>query len=821
MKKFALLLLASMILSAVPAAAADLDNVSFSGYESLTDTAITDYRQTPDCIVSQKNGTNILCTTTSGVPGKFNVFDLDARKLIESYNLNEEATVWSHAVDSQGRVYLTTYNNCKMYRYTPALSKFEDLGSVAGESAGLAMAVDDQDNVYISTYKRAKLIKFDPKTGVFTDLGVVFPDAQYAKSMSYYKGSLYIGSKAPNTRLKKYDLSSGVFTEIALPDTNFKITSLYSSRVVRDYLISYTESDAGGKWLIYHIPENRWLPPVSGANGLYPSPEINGKCYFPAGGYIQEFDLESETVTQTDIKYNTGFRRGGAVMLKNDSYLPNLTFVHVFFDGTIAYLDPVTGKARGVKDALQSCPAVLRGLGYLEGKLYYSTYMSTIGVEYDVIQKSQNRFSSGQTEGIAVSDGKVYLGVYPGAKIHELDPSKPFDSTNPTLLKALSSDGQDRPFALEIFGDYLVAGTVADYNSVGGALSLYNRRTKQWTVKKNIIPNQSITGLAYRDGKIFLSSGIYGGLGIDPVEQSAKIAVYDIAQQKLTGTSSLKPPQTSQAITFIGDLEMGPDNLLWGVSSGALFALNPGTLELVKSKSYEPMIYGRQWRPFRIFFDNGYLYATIRNILYVVDPDTLEAKKVLPGSSENAPLTELVKGDDGYLYFIEETQQTVIKRIKVDYAMQASLTGSSTDENNKVFLQFANASNIESEIHIWKDGVLKKTGTAALSGDGTAEITALLDEVGDYEVSAVINGTETGKITLSRTAKIERLAEKSDLDSMTAAEKEKWEPYIITQEMETFEPDRIEFPESCLVKLDVKINGSYFTTVKTSWRITP
>ena len=110
MKKFALLLLASMILSAVPAGAADLDNVSFSGYESLTDTAITDYRQTPDCIVSQKNGTNILCTTTSGVPGKFNVFDLDARKLIESYNLNEEATVWSHAVDSQGRVYLTTYN---------------------------------------------------------------------------------------------------------------------------------------------------------------------------------------------------------------------------------------------------------------------------------------------------------------------------------------------------------------------------------------------------------------------------------------------------------------------------------------------------------------------------------------------------------------------------------------------------------------------------------------------------------------------------------------------------------------------------------------
>ena len=208
------------------------------------------------------------------------------------------------------------------------------------------MAVDDQDNVYISTYKRAKLIKFDPKTGVFTDLGVVFPDAQYAKSMSYYKGSLYIGSKAPNTRLKKYDLSSGVFTEIALPDTNFKITSLYSSRVVRDYLISYTESDAGGKWLIYHIPENRWLPPVSGANGLYPSPEINGKCYFPAGGYIQEFDLESETVTQTDIKYNTGFRRGGAVMLKNDSYLPNLTFVHVFFDGTIAYLDRDSGNSR-------------------------------------------------------------------------------------------------------------------------------------------------------------------------------------------------------------------------------------------------------------------------------------------------------------------------------------------------------------------------------------------------------------------------------------------------------------------------------------------
>lgn len=821
MKKIILLLLASIILSAVPSAAADLDKVSFSGYESLADTSITDYRQTPDCIVSWKNGINILCTTTSGVPGKFNVFDLDSRKRIESYDLNEEATVWAHTVDSQGRVYLVTYNNCKMYRYTPALSKFEDLGSVAGESAGLALAVDEEDNVYISTYKRAKLIKFDPKTGRFTDLGIVFPGDQYAKSMSYFKGSLYIGSKAAVTRLKKYDLASGAFTEISLPITDFKITSLYSSRIVRDYLISYAESDKGGKWLIYHIPDNRWLPPVAGANGLYPTPEMNGKCYFPAGGYLQEFDLESEAVTQTDIKYTTGFRRGGTVTLKNDNYLPNLTFVHVFFDGTIAYLDPVLRRTRGVSDALASCPTVLRGLGYLEGNLYYSTYMSTIGVEYDVAQRSQNRFSSGQTEGIAIGDGKVYLGVYPGAKIHELDPSKPFDSTNPTLLKALSSDGQDRPFALEVFGDYLAAGTVPDYNSVSGALSLYNRGTKQWTVKKNIIPNQSITGLAYRDGKIFLSSGIYGGLGIDPAEQSAKIAVYDIAQQRLTGTTVLKLPQTSQNITFIGDLEIGPDNLLWGVSSGALFALNPDTLELVKSKSYESMYYGRQWRPFRIFFDNGYLYATIRNIIYVIDPDTMKAKKVLKGYNENAPVTELVKGNDGYLYFIEETDQTVIKRVKVNYAANAALSGASTDKENKVFLQFSDISNTNSEIRIWKDGVLKATGTAAVNESGTAEITALLDEVGDYEISAVIDGAETQRVSLSRTAKIERLAEKSDLDAMTAAEQEKWAPYLVAQEMETSDPDHIEFPEKSLVKLDVKINGSYFTAVKTSWQIEP
>jgi spore germination protein KA len=65
-------------------------------------------------------------------------------------------------------------------------------------------------------------------------------------------------------------------------------------------------------------------------------------------------------------------------------------------------------------------------------------------------------------------------------------------------------------------------------------------------------------------------------------------------------------------VTIIGDLEFGPDGLLWGASQGYIFAMNPDTMEIVKSKIVGEFNYagtGHFWMPRHIRFDtDGLLY---------------------------------------------------------------------------------------------------------------------------------------------------------------------------------------------------------------------
>ncbi|GAA2769405.1 hypothetical protein [Nonomuraea dietziae] len=90
--------------------------------------------------------------------------------------------------------------------------------------------------------------------------------------------------------------------------------------------------------------------------------------------------------------------------------------------------------------------------------------------------------------------GKLYLGVYPWARIYE------WTGSEPKLLLNLAEHEQDRPFAMISAGDWLAFGTVPKAGTVGGALGLYDPATGRSVLRRNLIPGHSIIGLAYRDG---------------------------------------------------------------------------------------------------------------------------------------------------------------------------------------------------------------------------------------------------------------------------------------------------------------------------------
>ncbi|RDW20648.1 FIMAH domain-containing protein [Oceanobacillus chungangensis] len=169
-----------------------------------------------------------------------------------------------------------------------------------------------------------------------------------------------------------------------------------------------------------------------------------------------------------------------------------------------------------------------------------------------------------------------------------------------------------------------------------------------------------------------------GFLGIDPTETAAKIFVWDIEEEEKLTEFVPKIPDAAVQPKMISGMSLGPDELLWSAADGTIFAMDPDTLEIVKSKNIYPDVtdYGR-WRPIHIRWGvDGLMYTTLAGKLTVVNPSTLEL--------ETLAETELMTiGDDGNIYYADgsdvmmkiEVMEKVTLEIILDLIEQQSKDG--------------------------------------------------------------------------------------------------------------------------------------------------
>src|SRR5699024_1952650 len=99
---------------------------------------------------------------------------------------------------------------------------------------------------------------------------------------------------------------------------------------------------------------------------------------------------------------------------------------------------------------------------------------------------------------------------YPGAAYYTGDVTSEWDwGSNPEHLFTVGrAAGQDRTSALIAAGDLAAAGTVPNYGELGGALVLFDPEGEERQIHEDLVPDHSVTALAYRDGLI------YGGTGV-------------------------------------------------------------------------------------------------------------------------------------------------------------------------------------------------------------------------------------------------------------------------------------------------------------------
>ena len=602
-----------------------------------------------------EDGYNMMYTTVSGNPAVFVVYNIDLNRVERSFNYNgalNECT--SHGIDASGNVYTVSDKDCTLYRYSPSNKKFTMLGSVEGETAAYHISIDENQNVYFGTFPNAKIIKYDVQRTAFHDYGTIFPGESYVHSQIYHNGYIYAGGSAASSSFARLNASTGAVQLLSNPQkaglfTQSEINSYYAMKKNGNYIYALIKLDNGSYvWAIYDLTAGRWLPDkiYERPNGMYPSDPKNGFSYLGIGGELNRINISTLELTPLGIQYSDYLR--GSAVIGNSIVSVSLG------EGKPVFINLSTGAITFIENSgIPSRPFNIQSMG--AGPRYdffIAGYQGTKGARYDTLTGKFEIFPLGQSENMISGNGEMFFGVYTNAKLLQYNYGK-----KEAVQVGTGGTKQDRPFAFAAGENKIFMGTIPTYGSLGGALSIYNIENKKRSTVYNIVNNQSIMGLAYKDGLVYGSTGIWGGYGIVPTETEAKIFVWDLKEGTKIREFVPVIPGNTRPIMGIGDLSFGPDGLLWCSSKGLIFAIDPETMQVVKQVAVAGYSWYADiftWKPTYIRWDkNGYMYTNPVGVLTVIDPETLNYKHINTGGESNAFVFTIAA--DNNIYFASQT----------------------------------------------------------------------------------------------------------------------------------------------------------------------
>ena len=595
-----------------------------------------------DAVSGMEDGRPTMYSTAQGDTSVFNVVDIQSNKLLRSFRLEGVHTSWRHTIAPDGTVYIAAImsgsTRGELWSYSPRTKTVSSLGEpLPGEKSIWSLVTDEDGNVYGGTFQQGKVFKYDPIAKKYHDYGRMMKDQEYVRSMAYDNGYIFagIGSTGAivklNVQTGEKQVISGQVAEllgVAPADVPFA----YDMVIVDRYLL-VKFGDPLMTLLFYDLDKSEWLPHKVGKNvggaqgaGVFSFNQLaakDGKVYIPANGGITEIDLTTFETRMTAMKYGTSFRGAAWVAFKDDPDFPGMSFVTMLRDGKTAIFNVDTEKSKYLPSVVKGASNPLHNMeNGPDGNIYMSGYPGGIGVRFDPRTDAFTTFGLGQAEGMVAYGQDMYFGIYPGGHIQNLDTTKPVPQAH-TVFQIGSE--QDRPYIMRATNDFIMMGTIPDYGKLGGALTLYYPDTGKKEVYRNVVRNQSINGLAYKDGKIFGSTTVFGGLGIAATEKTAKMFVWDVEKKDKITEFTLDIPDLDRPVMISG-LSIGPDGNVWGGVDGILFKLDPDTYRILDYKNIYPHVknYGF-WRPYHPHWgQDGLLYMDLADRITVIDPNTWE-----------------------------------------------------------------------------------------------------------------------------------------------------------------------------------------------------
>jgi len=665
-------------------------------------------------VVGEEDGNPVFYTTVNAELASFQVVDVKTNSLLRSLPMQGVQQAWAHAVAPDGSVYIggiRTSGQTKgiLWKYSPETKQLVELGEpIPGEKSIWSLTVDDKGNVYGGTFQNGKVFKYDPVANAFTDYGTMVAGQEYVRSIAYHDGYIYagIGTIGDVIKLGVTEATKGYKQSIAagvpalLGVAPVQVPFAYDMAAVGDLLLVKFQDKDILTLLFYDLKNEKWLDHVIGKDtanggtgvGVFSFAQLvtrDNKIYIPANGHLTELDLTTFQATPI-IKYGTSLRGAAWVEFDGLAGYEGQSLVSMKANGEIAIFNVDAKTVLSMPSQLQGAPNPIHNIEVgPDGNLYMSAYPAGLGAVFNPRTDKTTNLTLEQAEGMVAFGTDMYLGVYPGGHVYKIDTTK----STPVAKEVFTiGEAQDRPYIMKTMENKIMIGTIPGYGELGGALTIFDPATGDYEVFRNIVKNQSIVGLAYKDGYIYGSTTVHGGLGVTATEKSAKMFVWDVANKRKVKEISLedKIPGLNNP-PMISGLTVGPDGNIWGSVNGILFKMDPVSHDILKSKNMYPDInnYG-MWRPYHPYWGkDGLLYLDLADRITVIDPKTWEFVRLFPNSME-VKFMALAQDADGseHIYFADATDMGSLQKITVtdteyEHAGKLKLQGPAAAELNE------------------------------------------------------------------------------------------------------------------------------------------
>lgn len=643
-----------MLVVAAPAAsAAETDRISSLGIP------LTDVLMIGGTVAPGPAGTPVLWSVTSGNPAHLNAVDPATGEALARLDLPGANGAWAVDNSPDGSVYVGTYGDGRLYRWTRQAGVIELGRPIASENFIWSVSTDENGILYGGTYPGGKVFAYDPATGQVRDYGQVVPGRAYIRSIAASGGKVYAGTE-PSGQLVELDPVTGATRLLPTPpgvDPTGKW--VYDLDAAGGYLYARYGDAFPGLLGVYDIGAGQWVDLIQQAHGLNITPaDEQGNVYFVKSGELVRYNPANRSVSGTGVPFvgRVANTRGIGYAELNLPDYPGRSVVGLLWRGMMFRYNPTTGARSFVQTTVRGEPIDITALSAgPDGRTYVGGFLNGGFAAIDPETGGREEFHTfSQSEGMTLHKGRLYIGAYPDARVYTYDPSKPWNSTeyspspepgpapNPERLFDLKADKQIRPRALVSAGDYLAVGTMPDLGELGGVLAVWDPASGTLVTKqRHVVTDQSIVTLAYRDGIVYGGTSIYSGQSATPPTQpEAKVFAWSVAEQrKLWEIVPAAGKPTVSGLTFDGHGQ------LWGIAGAEVFAIDVTQQTVTTRLTYGSSSSGLG----RIEFNpiDGMLYGVLAgNEVYRLDPATNQKYVLRSGTAAH-----LAVHPNGDVYF--------------------------------------------------------------------------------------------------------------------------------------------------------------------------